>query len=293
MSTSSPHPDDSVLIAAIDRELTASRQAAIDAHLRDCALCRVRAAELLTASNDVRSLARDNHDTARHHRARARLLDALRHDAAGEARPPAESLLHRTSTLQWLAALATVATLLLMFVAPRVRSPQPADASRDTPAGVLPITTLTPGSIAPLTASQLCSGQRPVNVVPVDVERRVLKAYKMENVPAQDYEMDALITPELGGTSDAANVWPQRYGGGVWNARVKDEIEDYLRDAVCRGDLELQTAQHDLANNWVAAYRKYLHRTMPGPSASHIVDGLAVALLTPADATRDGLASRY
>jgi len=38
------------------------------------------------------------------------------------------------------------------------------------------------------------------------------------------YEVDYLITPELGGATDIRNLWP--YGDTVWNAHVKDQLED-------------------------------------------------------------------
>jgi len=96
-----------------------------------------------------------------------------------------------------------------------------------------------------------------------DVARLVVRAYAVEDLSPDEYELDALITPELGGTVDAENLWPQRYAGGVWTAYVKDEIEDHLRDLVCAGRLELTVAQQDMARNWIAAYQKYFHRDLP------------------------------
>ena len=61
----------------------------------------------------------------------------------------------------------------------------------------------------------------------------------MEGVPAHEYELDYLITPELGGSGDRRNLWPERYGARVWNARVKDELEQLLPQLVCRGEVDL------------------------------------------------------
>lgn len=71
-------------------------------------------------------------------------------------------------------------------------------------------------------------------------------------------KLDYLITPELGGTTEAADLWPERYTGSTWNARVKDHLELLLPRMVCTGEVDLPTAQRDIARNWVAAYRKYL-----------------------------------
>ena len=85
----------------------------------------------------------------------------------------------------------------------------------------------------------------------------------MEHVPPGDYELDYLITPELGGASDRENLWPERYGSRVWNARVKDDLERLLPRMVCEGRLELAVAQRDIAADWIAAYKKYFHASAP------------------------------
>ena len=95
------------------------------------------------------------------------------------------------------------------------------------------------------------------------VRQAVLRDYRMEDVPAHEYELDYLITPELGGSGDRLNLWPERYGARVWNARVKDELEHLLPQLVCRGQVDLATAQRDIAANWIAAYKKYFHTDRP------------------------------
>jgi hypothetical protein len=49
----------------------------------------------------------------------------------------------------------------------------------------------------------------------------------------------------------------------VWNARVKDELEDRLRQMVCDGSLDLTEAQREIATNWIAAYKKYFRTDRP------------------------------
>jgi hypothetical protein len=85
----------------------------------------------------------------------------------------------------------------------------------------------------------------------------------MENVPDRAYELDALITPELGGTTDPENLWPQRYEAPVWNARVKDELERLLPRLVCSNRVELAQAQREIATDWVAAYKRYFSTDQP------------------------------
>ena len=83
--------------------------------------------------------------------------------------------------------------------------------------------------------------------------------------------MDYLITPALGGAEDVRNLWPQPYAGSVWNARVKDALEDYLRTMVCNGRLELATAQEEIAGDWISAYQKYFRTEAPLPPHAQFV----------------------
>jgi hypothetical protein len=130
-------------------------------------------------------------------------------------------------------------------------------------AAPLPIATLTPGAVSSLTANELCAGARPSRLVTADARERVLRDYRMENVAARTYELDALITPELGGTTAPENLWPQRYESPVWNARVKDELEKLLPTLVCSNQVELSLAQGEIARDWVVAYKRYFNTDVP------------------------------
>jgi hypothetical protein len=71
------------------------------------------------------------------------------------------------------------------------------------------------------------------------------------------YEEDHLISLQLGGNpSDPKNLWPQPYAGS--NARKKDVVETALKRLVCAGTLKLADAQHMIATDWAAAYKKYV-----------------------------------
>jgi hypothetical protein len=94
--------------------------------------------------------------------------------------------------------------------------------------------------------------------VPADLRQRVFQAYGIANADPGAYEVDYLITPALGGADDIRNLWPQPYVSTVWNARVKDELEDRLRDLVCGGQLDLAEAQRAISTDWIAAYKKYV-----------------------------------
>jgi hypothetical protein len=134
----------------------------------------------------------------------------------------------------------------------------------------LPIASLTPGATWNVTVQELCSPvAREQRQISAAVRDQVLRGYRMEQVSADEYELDYLITPELGGAPDAQNLWPQRYASRNWNAYVKDQLERYLPRLVCNGSVPLQTAQRDIAVDWIAAYKKYFQTDRPLPEHAY------------------------
>jgi hypothetical protein len=123
---------------------------------------------------------------------------------------------------------------------------------------------LTPGAAALLTSSEVCQASNTKNkAVPVALRQKVFEAYGIKHATLRDYEVDYLITPALGGADDIHNLWPQSYSDTLWNAQAKDDLEDYLREMVCGGKLDLATAQREIAENWIGAYQKYFHTDRP------------------------------
>jgi hypothetical protein len=127
----------------------------------------------------------------------------------------------------------------------------------------LPVASITPGATWDVDVEELCSGATRMRPITSAMRAEVLNAYGVEELPADQYELDYLITPELGGATDARNLWPQRYQSPVWNARVKDELERLLPRLVCSRKLDLATAQREMASDWIAAYKKYFNTDVP------------------------------
>jgi len=123
-----------------------------------------------------------------------------------------------------------------------------------------------------VTVDQLCSGATDARPITVAMRAQVLSAYGVQDVPSDQYELDYLITPELGGATDVRNLWPQGYGSPIWNARVKDELEELLPRLVCSHQLDLTTAQRDMAADWIAAYKKYFKTDVPLEAHSRASD---------------------
>jgi hypothetical protein len=127
-----------------------------------------------------------------------------------------------------------------------------------------PNTALTPGATVWISSRELCAKEKSKNrAVPVVLQRKVFEEYGIVGADPRAYEVDYLITPALGGADDIHNLWPESYAATVWNAQAKDMLEDYLRDSVCNGQLDLATAQRDISSDWIAAYKKYFHTDTP------------------------------
>lgn len=132
-------------------------------------------------------------------------------------------------------------------------------------AGLIPKSDLTPGAIRPVTRKDICAaGYRDMNrAVPLAVQQEIFKAYGLAGARAKDFEMDYLITPELGGADNIKNLWPEPYSSTDWDARVKDALESRLHQMVCEGKIDLATAQREMASDWISAYKKYFHTDRP------------------------------
>ena len=79
-------------------------------------------------------------------------------------------------------------------------------------------------------------------------------------------EIDHLISRELGGADDVANLWPQSYAG-AWNAHQKDRLENRLHREVCAGSLSLEDARQQITGDWRVPYRRYFGEPAPGDDA--------------------------
>jgi hypothetical protein len=193
--------------------------------------------------------------SARHAIGRARLIARLDVEADRLNRrwlPPFAST--------WIAAAAVIA---VGAGAASLLLPRGRDAA-GIEAGALPVASLTPGATIEIDVRDVCDeASRHAPEITADVRREVLRSYGMESVSPDQYELDYLITPQLGGAPDPRNLWPQRYGARVWNAGVKDQLEDLLPRLVCEGRVDLRLAQREIAADWVSAYRKYFRTASP------------------------------
>lgn len=238
-----PHLSDRELLLAADGEVSRNR----GKHLSACRECRTRMGEMEAAIAEAARLQHSGRDSKLPpaNVARARLEARLAEIAAV---PPRS----RQPIYGWAAlAAACLGIVILQF--------------RSVDVAAAPRTSLTPGVTRPVTRQEVCSSEpvEPVRVIPASLRQRVFETYGMPNAQPRAYEVDYLITPELGGADDIRNLWPEPYSATVWNAHVKDALEDRLHQMVCTGQIDLATAQHDIATDWISAYKRYFHTEKP------------------------------
>ena len=138
---------------------------------------------------------------------------------------------------------------------------------------VVPDPAKTPGDTLEVTAADICTPgySKKVRNVPIEVKRQVYASYGIRTHQPGEYEVDHLISLELGGSNSIRNLWPQSFRTSPWNACVKDALENELHRRVCAGTIDLAKAQRIIAQNWVIglSYLREPESTAhPGPATS-------------------------
>jgi len=265
------HVSDEDLLLAADGELSPRREARVHTHLAQCADCRARKERLEGVAAEIsRAHLQDvsgEVPPSAGSRAALQTQLAARSKGATPVRPWAWVVeLFAERRWVYVAAAFLIAALGLRLLShemwPNVSRGQ-MFASGSGPA--LPEPRLTPGVAQPISSGQVCSPgpSDQMATIPMRVRQAVFHEYGIDGSQQGEYEVDHLITPELGGTDDIRNLWPEPYASTEWNAHVKDELENHLRRLVCDGKLDLPTAQRDIATNWISAYQKYFHTEKP------------------------------
>jgi hypothetical protein len=254
MSVETSHLSDERLLLLADGELQPRDAESARRHVSGCATCRTRFEQIeASAAEFERAYQQDRAATGPSAGSMRRSLETQLADIGKNGR----------TAPSWVVASAILVAALLGVEFLSNRS-GPSARPAEPRTGVRPIAYLTPGATRPVAAVELCAMPRPARAtVPARVRQSIVRDYSMELVSAHDYELDYLITPELGGSDDRRNLWPERYSSERWNARVKDELERLLPKLVCAGTVPLATAQHDMATDWIAAYKKYFHTDRP------------------------------
>jgi hypothetical protein len=261
------HLSDDALILVTDGELSPRRLVRARTHLGSCQGCRSRLERIEQTLADVLETQRSEvgRPLPPAAPARARLAGRMAEIGAGAGHLTARVATDLLIDRRWLYGAAVVLVALaggLMLGEQRRPSATAASAS-----GVLllPRADLTPGATAPVALHDICGPERSARTqpIPASVHQVVFARYGADYRRAAEYELDYLITPELGGVADEQNLWPQPFARTPWNAYVKDELERLLHQRVCDGQIDLASAQREMASDWIAAYKRHFNATAP------------------------------
>lgn len=264
MRSEDSHLSDQDLLQAADSELPIHRAREVQAHLACCWTCRTRLREIDSAIADfIRVRGRMAPALPPADSARA-LLKVRMAELAASSRPGLWQRIVPAIFERRLLALACCGTLVVL-IGTFVLGSRTAVEVR-----AVPDPQLTPGATLPITREDVCAVDvvEPARIVPAVVALKVFAAYGIDAPQPRAYEVDYLITPALGGSDNIRNFWPQPYRNTVWNAHIKDALEDHLSRLVCGRQLDLATAQQDIARDWIAAYKKYFRTGKPLPEHS-------------------------
>jgi hypothetical protein len=245
-----------------DGELNERRSGEVRAHLASCWACRTRMLEIeRTIADFVHLRQQTSPQLTNIDGPRALLRARLAELAAETPRATWRGILIRSGLVAaGIAAVLVLGVLLLTLSRFSPRADQ-------TDARLIPDSRLTPGAVVASTKEkEICSAFPPqARFISAALGEKVFQEYGITRPRPRAYEVDYLIDPELGGSNDIQNLWPEPYSA-TWNARVKDALEDHLHELVCSGGVSLSTAQQEIATNWIAAYKKYFKTDTPLPA---------------------------
>lgn len=116
----------------------------------------------------------------------------------------------------------------------------------------LPDEACTPGAIFPtVVTEEICvpGYSRKARKVSSSQKERIYAAYGIKTHTVGEYNIDHLISLQLGGSNEDANLWPEaaepRPG---YHEKIK--VENFLHAALCKGDITLSEAQRLVSQHW-------------------------------------------
>ncbi len=124
--------------------------------------------------------------------------------------------------------------------------------------GALQDMACTPGAIIDTaTTDQICQPgyARTVRNVPTSEKDQVYAEYGIASHSPGEFEVDHLVSLELGGSNDIANLWPEA-ASPTPGFHQKDRVENYLHNQVCSGAVPLKQAQIQIATDWLVIYNQ-------------------------------------
>lgn len=124
-----------------------------------------------------------------------------------------------------------------------------------------PDSACTPGAIfADATVSDICTSgyAHSKRSVTSGIKRDIKAAYGIIGAVSTKYHVDHLISLQLGGSNDPANLWPLVVEGDR-GKKQKDLVENFLHDKLCANDITLKEAQSLISTRWADVYNLLPH----------------------------------
>ena len=136
----------------------------------------------------------------------------------------------------------------------------------------LPDPGCSPGAVLTTDTNVICvSGYtQTVRNVPDSEKQQVFAEYGIPWSEHSGYEVDHIISLELGGSNDISNLFPESYSI-QYNAHVKDSFENYLHSQICSNKLPVAVAQAEISTDWLKYYLAWKNGTevsQPTPQAT-------------------------
>lgn len=248
------------LLLFVDGEMGAKATMQTGTHLARCRECSMALEGIEATLKQVDAVYRAEGLRAHEEDGQRSLLQMrLRQEARGDKRRWIWSLLQQP--MIYAAATLLIAILSVGWIHYHTMQ-QPGDSEGQ----LVPNPELTPGAVKQVAYAEICPAQNDDKdpVVPAEVQQAVFKEYGVrQSARTRKFQIDYLINPQLGGTAEIRNLWPQPYASTVWNAHAKDALEDLLHAMVCRREIDLPEAQREIATDWIGAYKKYFHTQTP------------------------------
>jgi hypothetical protein len=124
---------------------------------------------------------------------------------------------------------------------------------------ILPNAKLTPGVFRKdLTVAKICKIKWGLDKrhVTESMKQQVFKEYGIDPTRHADFEVDHLVSRELGGADDVRNLWPESYVTLPWNAHLNDRLENHLHELLCAKQITLEEGHKEITYDWTKTYKK-------------------------------------
>ncbi len=153
----------------------------------------------------------------------------------------------------------------------------------------LPDSACSPGTVLTTDTKVICKSgyTKTVRNVTDSTKKKVFKEYSIPYSQRSNYEVDHIISLELGGSNDISNLYPESYTIKN-NAHIKDKFENYLHKQVCDGKMDISEAQRQISSDWFYYYQtEMLHLkvdaiTQSIPKSTEIITPIIpVKIITP------------